>query len=324
MNPSTINNRANIKAAENQKFQGFNLKKNSGIENDFSNAPKVGNQFIVRCFQNAIVFAPAFINTTPAEPPVREENDIKEFSAKSRKRLFDIFAKLDYESYGIPVFISATYHYDRPGNRAEIKNMISNYFRYLKHKLPPFHYITKLEYQQRGMPHFHFILLPLDNNINFAEEKFLKLFHSKWLSLKDCKCDHCQKYSIKTVQVKDYKHAVIYISKEIAKVQDRYEEHDLGRIWSTSQNLRFKKYFEFEADLNFYDELLKLMIKNVKEKTRSEIYLKSLRWSYNPATLYVNINDIKPLVLKYLNERKKKEEKTIFENLRKLHLKKRY
>lgn len=270
----------------------------------FSNVPKVGQNFVVRVFPNCIVFAPSGENFTNAEPPERQENDITGFSAKSRKRLFDIFAKLDYESYGVPVFVSATYHYDAPTKRAHLKGKIQNYFRILKRILPDFHYITKLEYQQRGVPHFHFILLPLDKNIRFDTDEIMNKLKKHWLSLKDCKCKHCQSYAVKTVGVKDYKHAVIYISKEIAKVTQNYQEHDLGRIWSTSQNLRFREYYNFESDTKFYDEILKVAISKVKERTKSELYLKSLRWTFNPSTLYISLTDIEHLIIKELKSKK--------------------
>lgn len=277
----------------------------TGIKNDFSNAPKSGQKYIVSVFQNAIVFAPDYINLNPPEPPERVEGDIKEFSAKSRKRLFEIFAKLDYKSYGVPVFVSATYHYDAPTERLIIKNKIKNYFRTLKRILPAFHYITKLEYQQRGVPHFHFILLPLDKNVRFDTKEIMERLKKHWLALKDCKCQHCNTYAVKTVAVKDYKHAVIYISKEIAKVTQNYQEHDLGRIWSTSRDLRIKKYYEFECDQKFYDDILTIAISKVRERTKSELYLKSLRWTYNPATLYLSLNDIQSEILKFLNSKEK-------------------
>lgn len=321
MSSLPIKNRATIKTAENSDFSGFPFLNKTGTINVFSNAPKVGKQFIVRCFSNAIVFAPDLTNTSPTEPPERIENDIKEFSAKSRKRLFDIFAKLDYESYGIPVFISATYHYDAPDTRIKIKTMIQNYFRYLKHKLPAFHYITKLEYQQRGIPHFHFIFLPLEKSEDFSKDEIIKIIKTKWIEMKNCKCEFCKLYSIDVRKVNNYKQAIIYISKEIAKIQDRYEDHDLGRIWSTSQNLRIKEFYKFETTEKFYDEILKFAIANVREKTRSEIYLKSLRWTYNPSTLYLSLKDIEHLILKEIKSSQNSERKTVFDNLKKMTLK---
>lgn len=276
----------------------------SGIKNDFSNVPKVGQKFIVRSFSNCIVFAPAVKKLTNSEPPERKTDDISGFSAQSRKRLFDIFAKLDYESYGVPVFVSATYHYDAPTKRALLKSKIQNYFRILKRIIPPFHYITKLEYQQRGVPHFHFILLPLDKNIRFDTEEIMNRLKKHWLSLKDCKCIHCKNYAVKTVAVHNYKHAVIYISKEIAKITQNYQEHDLGRIWSTSQNLRIREFYNFEADEKFYDEILRIAISKVRQNTKSELYLKSLRWTYNPSTLYISLSDIQSLILAELKKQK--------------------
>lgn len=322
MSSIPIKKYATIKTAENSDFSGFSLNKNLGSKVDFSNAPKVGNKFNIRCFQNCIVFAPTFINPDPPEPPTREVNDITGFSSKSRKRLFDIFAKLDYESYGIPIFISATYHYDAPDTRTRLKTSIQNFFRYLKHKLPPFHYITKLEYQLRGVPHFHFILLPLNKQDDFSTEKIITLIKNKWIDLKNCKCQSCKTFSIDIRKVNDYKQAVIYISKEIAKIQDRYEDHDLGRIWSTSQGLRIKEYYHFEADEKFYDDILKIAISKVRERTKSEIYLKSLRWTFNPSTLYLSLKDIEHLIISEINRQQKLETKTVFDNLRKMTLKK--
>jgi hypothetical protein len=268
----------------------------------FSNAPKSGQDFQTTVFQNAIVFAPDFKNPISTIPPAREVDDIKTFSAKSRKRLFEIFAKLDYKSYGVPVFVSATYHYDAPDTRLKIKTKIKHYFRTLKRILPKFHYITKLEYQKRGVPHFHFILLPLDKNVRFDNSEIMDRLKKHWLALKDCKCNHCKSYSVKTVAVKNYNHAVIYISKEIAKVTQNYQEHDLGRIWSTSRQLRIKKYYEFKANQTFYDKILSIAIRNVRPGTKSETYLKSLQSSQQPTTLFISLDDIQAEIDNYIDQ----------------------
>ena len=118
----------------------------AGTESVFSIAPKVPAKGSLVIYENSIKFYHPDQKIPHTEPPERIENDIKNFSASSRKRLFDLFNQINYSSYGIPLFLSLTYHYDDPTNRKSLKEMLRSFHKRLNRALPPFHYIWKFEY----------------------------------------------------------------------------------------------------------------------------------------------------------------------------------
>ena len=283
----------------------------AGTESVFSIAPKVPAKGSLVIYENSIKFYHPDQKIPHTEPPERIENDIKNFSASSRKRLFDLFNQINYSSYGIPLFLSLTYHYDDPTNRKSLKEMLRSFHKRLNRALPPFHYIWKFEYQLRGTPHYHLILFPLNKNENFSCEKFEKIIKQHWLELKSCKCNHCKNYAAKVVEVKTIGAALTYIAKEIAKLQERYEEHDLGRIWGRSNALRTQPIKTIEIQLNDYEKYINAAIfeiekkiennKLLKEETRkkleqSKLYLLGLKYVPYNSTVYINEKLIRNLI----------------------------
>lgn len=278
-----------------------------GTKSVFSIVPKVPVKGILELYENSIKFYHPDQQTPNTEPPERQENDIKEFSKKSRKRLFDIFNKINYSSYGVPIFLSLTFHYDNPNSQITLKNFLRNFLKRLMRFLPPFDYIWKFEYQERGTPHFHLIIFPLDKSKKIFTPEIEKQIKSHWLELKTCKCSHCKKYAAHVIEVKNYKMALSYIAKEIAKVQERYEDHDLGRVWGTSRNLRTNKIDEIKISLNDYEKYLNKAIFLIDEKIKllkpdqhqtlknlesSKLYIQGLKFVPYNSTVYINKTEI--------------------------------
>ena len=283
----------------------------TGTKNVFSIVPKVPARGILEIYENSIKFYNPEQPASDTEPPERSENDITTFSTKSRKRLFDIFNKINYSSYGIPIFLSLTYHYDDPSNRLSLKTFLRNFIKRLFRILPPFDYIWKFEYQERGTPHFHMIIFPHEKNKNIYNPELEKKIKDAWLALKSCKCDYCKTYAAHVVKVETYKMALSYIAKEIAKVQDRYEEHDLGRIWGTSRNLRTNKIDEVQISLNDYEKYLNVAIDLIEKKIKdlptdkietkkklllSRDYLLGLKYVPFNSTVYISHKEIQEII----------------------------
>jgi hypothetical protein len=267
-----------------------------GTINAFSTVPKVDVVGNIYVFENCTVFNHPLQNHHNAEPPQRSVDDIKTFSEKSRKHLFNIFNCLEYSKYGLPCFISATWHYDAPDSRTMLKDDLEKFVKMLKRGLPEFHAIWKLEYQQRGTPHFHFILLPLNPSEKMyspAHENFIK---SKWLQLKKCKCSHCKNFSIKTVSCENYKMSISYISKEIAKVQDNYFDHDLGRIWGTSQNMRMNHKLNLPCPIELYHKILDRKLEENFKNENQKLYINGIRFLEQNSSVFISAEKIKDII----------------------------
>lgn len=304
--PSLPNNSKRVKIA-------YNLEDlQSGTDCVFSIAPKVPAKGTLEIFENSIKFYHPDQKIPNTEPPERLENDIKDFSSKSRQRLFQKFNKINYSKYGIPIFLSLTWHYDDPQNKKSLKTFLRNFLKRLIRLLPPFQYIWKFEYQERGTPHFHIIIFPESKTYNFSEEKIKSEITRHWLELKQCKCDDCKRYAVKIVRCETLKMSLSYIAKEIAKVSHDYLEHDLGRIWGSSNNLDMTRKDLIEINLNDYEKFINKAIFLIEEKAKqvppekdfqlkryqsSILYLQGLKYIPYNSTIFIPESEIKDLIL---------------------------
>lgn len=126
------------------------------------------------------------------------------FSAKSRKRLLEVMARMRKDLTGL--FMTFTYRRADVSN-FEAKKHLDLMLRWLKYNIPDAAFIWRLEYQERGTPHFHVIVL----NVKRVPLELFKavIVHWRKVSADDNHPD------IKTMQNK--KHAMFYVSKYIAK-----------------------------------------------------------------------------------------------------------
>lgn len=105
----------------------------------------------------AQVKAAGFSAPKPGSPPRRE---VRGLSEKSRRRLIKKLAALDKTSQKHkPVFITLTYPDVWPEAPAEWHAHLKNFCQRVRYKFPHACIIWRLEYQERGAPHFHLILL---------------------------------------------------------------------------------------------------------------------------------------------------------------------
>jgi hypothetical protein len=310
----------------NSNGKTFKIAKNlselhNGTKSVFSIAPKVPAKGTLEIYENSIKFYHPDSTIPNTIPPEREENDIKNFSQKSRQRLFQKFNKIRYSDYGIPLFLSLTWHYDSPDNKKSIKLFLRNFLKRIFRELPKFHYIWKFEYQQRGTPHFHIILFPLDKKNIWNVEEVKKIVRKHWLQLKQCNCSACKQYSTHVVNCETIKKSLSYIAKEIAKVQDTYEAHDLGRIWGCSTNLKTTLIDEVNITLDEYEkyinkaiDLIDVKISKTDSKNKiqlkkleaSKTYLLGLKFIPNNSTVFINHKEINDLVIKNKFDKKNK------------------
>lgn len=256
-------------------------------------------------YQNSITFTSPFkLNHTPPSPD-RSNSDITGFSASARHRMMLMFTRIDYSSYYLPLFASNTFHYDFKLDRIFLKKTLDNYLKRLKRQLPEFDHIWKLELQEREAPHFHFMFLFKKNSISLNFSEIKKIIEKNWLDLKMCNCEHCQLYSVKTKKINEYKHAMIYISKEIGKITQNNFKCDIGIYWNHSRSIRIRKYESIDLNLIQIKEiLLDYFYTHPEIKINEEYKTKILNEPYT-FTLFASLSDIENSIKKVLNERNK-------------------
>lgn len=306
---SPNNNRANTTPHFTNKIADNGELKTSGTQVAFSNGAYLTANFAIKFYANQIHAINLMQNNLSPEPPERDENDIKEFSKHSRRRLFSLITSLDYPEYGKPIFISATWHEDFPNSKHDLKTHLDKFHKRLRRNLPPFHIIWKLEYQKRGAPHFHFILFPLDNSKSFQDNLIYKNIFTQWMELKECNCKDCKLYSIKSKPINEFSHCMVYISKELGKVTQNEQHHNLGRIWGSSRDMKIRIFREIEMPFEQYSQMLSRIISANKLNETLVTYIECVRCFGFSNKIFIPFELVEPHLLdvqKVLNSPRKK------------------
>jgi hypothetical protein len=87
-----------------------------------------------------------------------QRGQVRGFSSASRKRLMDLFNKMDKAKRGNALFITLTYPGQYPDFWADWKRHLDTFCKRLVRLWPKASLIWKLEFQKRGAPHFHMIV----------------------------------------------------------------------------------------------------------------------------------------------------------------------
>ena len=299
MNRFTINNRAKTNTLISDQIADSGYSENSGIINAFSNGAYLTATFQINAYANQLKITNLDQINYGSPPPERDENDIKEFSKHSRRRLFSLITSLDYEAYGKPIFVSATWHEDIPDNQQDIKTFLDKFHKRLKRNLPSFHLIWKLEYQKRGAPHFHFVLFPLDSSVDFNDIKINQNIYFAWLDLKKCKCAHCKLHMLSISPLNDFVHTMIYISKELGKITQNEQHHNLGRIWGSSRSMRIRIFKTVDMNFKNLSAMLQDVCNHNELNENLETYIQAIRMFGFSSKVFIPYEMIRHLLLKY-------------------------
>ena len=132
---------------------------------------------------------------------------VTEFSRKSRMRLIELLARLDFESgHELPKFMTLTtltmYH------PRVMKKFLKEFLRRMKRAWPSASAVWRMDFQERGAVHFHFIWLGLPY---FPIEEL----RAMWAAIVD---EECPQVDIGVIRTK--RGVMFYASKYVAKVSD--------------------------------------------------------------------------------------------------------
>ena len=173
--------------------------------------------------------------------PDRKETQIKELSSQSKQRL--MFTSVN----AFPVLCSqfvATYHNYVPIDGKELKRHLNSFLQRIRYRFPGVGYLWVLEFQGRGVPHFHiFLTIP-------ATDENWKYLGKTWNRIADkTSKDHLKWHSerITKKKGKEYKALIdwsmgsgSYLCKYLYK--DYQKEvpagfRNVGRFWGASRGL---------------------------------------------------------------------------------------
>ncbi len=205
-----------------------------------------------------------------------ERGNIKTFSKKSRFNLFRMLAKMKEDYTLQPMFLTLTYHHGHEQKVRSTKSQLHHFLVMLRQYDPEVHFIWRLEFQKRRAPHYHLIVFPGNPPFDVDEEKYqLKISHI-WHSIADPKSRAHAEYGCKIVPIDSYRKACGYLSKYVAKVDDKMDGIEVGKHWGCSRNLPFDRIEHYEcyalAAHAIIEKLRKWLVKNGKSQYATPEY----------------------------------------------------
>ncbi len=189
-----------------------------------------------------------FVKVAYAEPGLKSRvgagsrrGKITLFSKKSRKRLLEMTARLDLASLtksGPIIFITLTYAASFP-EPMKAKEHLRALLERIRRLAPEASGIWRLEFQERGAPHFHLIFF----NLPYLDKKLLNTIWGEIIGKEfwDTSKDEPRQPFTRIEAIRHPRKVMAYVSKYVAKSEDAgggfnslpylHANQDLGRLW---------------------------------------------------------------------------------------------
>lgn len=177
-----------------------------------------------------------FVKLQIRNPAYRPPEDarrgrIRVFSRKARSRMFQTFAKINRSKlWKCPKFVTLTYHLEwpttLPGQARDFDAIIAR----LHRRYPLAGIIWKREWQARGAPHWHLIII----NAPYIDWKWLA---KAWNEVADPGNKLHEQAGTEVEKCNSWEAATSYAAKYIGKADESFQPEYTGRIWG----IRFKE-----------------------------------------------------------------------------------
>ena len=281
---------------QDEDFAGYSTRMQLNRKADydlFSYSPKVNNGCLVQIFNNSLLITNNLKKFKIGKPPEREQGDIKKFSQNARRRFIKKLAHINLQLYDKPLFVTLTYQNELPLTAAELSEQLNRFLTKLRRYGTKFHYVWRLEFQKRGAPHFHFILLPFKNTV----KKRLYLFHNDilrmWRYSINSWSEAMQKYAVNVQWLDGKKNIFSYISKYAAKEDAENNELYTNRRYGFSNGIFLHPIKELQIPYYDFQLLRKLIVAFMKRNNNLDYEFEKYLW-YDPTVeILISLEDMK-------------------------------
>lgn len=175
-----------------------------------------------------------------AQPPRREQGDIRVFSRKSRMKLIRIMNQLRTAELHHATFVTLTARHQEHCPETFRDVYFQRFLRALQKAIPSIVYLWRLEFHQDGFPHFHLILWTGRADINPAEDKYRLWIKRTWWNIIGDKSKASVQHSCDVKTCASRRAVMAYVSKYVAKEDEQANSALTGRRWGRSRNFNTK------------------------------------------------------------------------------------
>jgi hypothetical protein len=169
--------------------------------------------------------------------PTWKRGCVQGFSRKSRSRLMKLLAQCDRSATSKSLLVTLTYPRSYPTESSTYKRHLDTWFKRLQRKFPHVSAIWKLEFQLRGAPHFHLIVL----GVPFLARSWLSV---AWYESVGSNDERHRRAGTQVQRVNSYKRALSYASKYVAKVSTGETPEEPGRFWGVAGRRALPRHLE--------------------------------------------------------------------------------
>lgn len=203
----------------------------------FSKSPYFTTRIDIDFYEHSFTAMSEISVPVPGHIPLRKKDDIEFFSKHSRSRLIKFFTQIKLSDYHKINFLTLTFHDDYPKDNFALKKFLDNFVKKLNYHFPELDWLWRFDLQERGAPHFHFILLCKNSMKGFSNEKLKRITRKLFFAGKECNCNHCLKYGFDFIPLETPQKCFAYISKYVAKVNEGCFSQYSGRRWGNKRNI---------------------------------------------------------------------------------------
>lgn len=217
-------------------------------------------------YNNIVEIKTARPNPSNPNNTTKKNRVIKKFSQNSRRRLSNNLGKIRFELYNLKILCTLTFHEKFPLEKSSLKKLVDNFNKSLKRFDEGLEYIWKLEFQKRGAPHFHYILLSKNNYSLEKKKKLNQFLRETWIRLVADDSEDFKKHSLDFREIYNDAKTVNYLLKYVGKIDESTDNIELGRYWALSNKIDFSPLRVVNVDEDFYESLRIILLRYIKQK----------------------------------------------------------
>jgi len=230
-------------------------------------------------------------------PPCwRKRGRVTTFSRKSRLSMFRAAASIRLEELSRGWWISLTYHHRCPAGKKQLIDDIEAWTQAVRRKFPRMVYVKRLEFQERGFPHWHLLVWTERGNMAFDTPRAGRWMHRLWHRIAEPTSKHHAEHGPNVQPLDTWRKTLAYISKYCAKEQDGEQDGYTGRRWSTSYHLPRRPYQKGEITLRQMVRLRRAALLLVRLRRGSSTWLDRAARNMNSMSLLLREGEAERLL----------------------------
>jgi len=212
-------------------------------------------------------------------------------------------------------FVTLTYHSPFADPSFSATHDLNCFLQFIRDNYPHMQYIWRLEFQKRGVPHYHLILFNPKHLPTISSTKLLRQLTDVWHHIADPESNDHQYFGLKLTAMADYRQAFAYCSKYQAKAEENNLYNYKGRRWAVSRGLSLRPVLSLEVPASVY-MLIRSMVATQLTNTQkiSEKFALYLSDCYS-CHVYMDIDTFLDCYNKSFNFVSRKKWKPILESL---------